>query len=293
MRNSRKKAIAILTLVSVAFASFAGCSDKDESSAALREDQIKTPFYYVDKAGESSDDDYFLGNEADPTEGSSDSEGATEYQPVTDDAGEPVTTYVTVTDDSGAQVTDTDGSVVIIAETVTTVVVKDPEVTTGGNSDYIPHTDRAYAMWLDISKGDEGFYFEDSFIEVTFRIKEDIPDGAYDIVISDPDFSSIMGQTVKPDKVSNGKIFVNTDAEKQEDFSSAKNLVVSGDYVSGKQGDEVTLSFNIKNNPGLAAMMFWFDYDGNAFELVDCVASGEFAEIANGTQTGTAKSNKN
>lgn len=291
MRNSRNKALALLTLVSVAFASFAGCTDKDESSVSLTEDQIRTPFQYETGKGStgSSDDPYNL-NEQDPT-GNDSEEPVTEYQPVTDDEGEPVTTYVVVTDDNGSQVTDTDGSTVTTAETVTTIVEKDPEVS--GGSEYVPFTDRAYALWLDISKGDEGFYFEDSFIKVTFKVKEDIPDGVYDVKIADPDFASIMGQPVDPENIYHGKVFVNTEADGEAaDLSSETGLAVSGDYVSCKQGDEITFCFNIKNNPGLAAMCFWFSYDSNAMEVINCEPDGEFAEIANNTQTGTANKDK-
>lgn len=292
MKNSRNKAIALLTLVSVAFASFAGCSDKDDSSAvSLTEDQIRTPFQYETGKGsaDTTDDPYNL-NGQDPTEGDS-KEPVTEYQPVTDDEGEPVTTYVVVTDDNGTEVTDTDGSTVTTAETVTTIVEKDPEVTEG--DDYVPYTDRAYALWLDISKGDEGFYFEDSFIKVTFKVKEDIPDGVYDVKIADPDFSSIMGQPVYPDNVYHGKVFVSTEPDDEEpDLSNETGLAVSGDYISCKQGDEITFCFNIKNNPGLAAMCFWFSYDANAMEVINCEPDGEFADIAYNTQTGTANKNK-
>lgn len=287
MNNSRNKIIAVVTLLSIALASFGACKKKDNNAVSLTEEQIKTPFHY--QAGVSSnkkDDDYFLGLE-DPTESKTEStEKITEYQPVTDDAGEAVTTYIAQLDENGEAVTDTDGSTVTTHETVTTIVEKDPEIE--DKEEYVPYTDRAYAMWLDISKN-ENFMFEDSFIKVTFKVKEDIPDGDYNIVISNPDFSSIMGQTVKPDKVINGKIYVNKEAEKQTDYSSETGLVVAGENISCKQGDEVTYHFSIKNNPGLAAMVFWFEYDGNAFEVIDCVADGEFAEVAKNTQTGTKK----
>lgn len=288
MKNSRKKVIAIVTLASIVLASFAGCSGKGDSAASLTDAQTKTPFQYGFNDSDSSNDDPYNLNEQDPTDEDSSGSGETvsEYEPVTDDNGEPVTTYVVVTDSNGEEVTDTDGSKVTTAETVTTVVTKDDN----SSSSYKPHTKRAYALWLDISKGDEGYYFEDSFIKVTFKVKDDIPDGAYDVKIADPDFSSIKGQVVTPDEVYHGKVFVNTDAEKQVDYSSETGLVVAGDYVSAKQGDEITFCFNIKNNPGLAAMCFWFEYDENAMELINCEADGEFAEIANSTETGTGKS---
>ncbi len=294
MKNSRKRALALLTLVTVAFASFTGCSDKDDSStASLTEDQTRTPFQYeTGKGSSNSNDDPYNLNNQDPTEDeSSESEPVTEYQPVTDAEGEPVTTYVVVTDDAGVEVTDTDGSTVTTAETVTTAVTKETEAS--GESDYVPYTDRAYALWLDISKGDEGFYFEDSFIKVTFKVKEDIPDGVYDVKIADPDFASIMGQLVDPENIYHGKVFVNTEADGEAaDLSAETGLAVSGDYISCKQGDEITFCFNIKNNPGLAAMCFWFSYDANAMEVLNCEPDGEFAEIARNTQTGTANKNK-
>lgn len=301
MKNSKKKALAVMTLVSIVMSAFAGCSGKkEESKGSLADEKKRTPFHYGADVSSIDSDPYNL-NGTDPSkdnssaessgsEGSS-SEPVTEYQPVTDADGEPVTTYVPVTDASGEKVTDTNGSIVTTAQTVTTVVTKNPVISNDDPSSYVPNTKTAYAMWLDISKVDEGFMFEDSFIKVTFKIKDDIPDGVYEVKVADPDFSSIMGQPIDPDKVIDGKIFVNTSSEKEPDISSESGLVVSGDYVSCKQGDEVTFCFNIKNNPGLAAMMFLFDYDGNAMEILDCVADGEFAEFADATM-GSKKDKK-
>lgn len=229
-----------------------------------------------------------------------------EYVPVLDENGEPVTEYQTVTDAAGEPVTDSSGETVTTAVQVTTGVNKTETKKTSGNSGnsttttetvdptsngdtkptsnsdtYVPYTDTASAIWLDISNKKD-YIFEDEFIEVTFKIKDTTPDGVYDIVISSPDFANYDTHGVKPGKLVNGKVFVSTEAEKQEDNSAYDGFLVSADYVSCKQGDEVTVFFRMQNNPGMCAMAFCFDYDRNAMEIVECLTAGTFADIERG-----------
>jgi Tfp pilus assembly protein FimT len=231
------------------------------------------------------------------SDGDSDSDsGDVEYIEVTDANGETVTEYVVVTDAAGETVTDAQGQTQTQAvkvtsavkgtsgsgnsnQTQTTTSGSDSSNTASDSSDYVSYTDSAYAYWLDVSQN-EDFVFNDEFIKVTFKVKEDIPDGAYDVVISNPDFSMIPGKSVDVDNVINGKIFVSTDAETQAAIPDS-GFSVYADYVSCKQGDEVTVTFSMKNNPGMCAMLFWFDYDRNAMEIVNCEAVGTFGEIAN------------
>lgn len=227
-------------------------------------------------------------------------QNVTEVINVTDaSSGEPVTQYVNVTEANGETVTSAGGQPVTEAVPVTEVVdstQRNPEYATEsatGESSYIPYTDEAYAFWVDISKG-ENYIFNGKFITVYFKIKEDAPDGEYEINITNPDFADLKngGSNVPPQTVENGKVYVNCSGEPLREFTEEDGFSVYADKVECKQGDEIELSFYMSNNPGLVAMNFWFNYDRNAMEIVHMRAVGEYSDIAN-AQFGRAPTKEN
>lgn len=308
MKNYMRKYAALALFAAMAFTSVAGCAEDDESSASggvadlSAEDEtvvLRSPLTF-NYNSESVPENATSGNldAADPTAPADENseveyvevtdangENVTEYIDVTDAEGENVTEYVEVTDANGVAEKDENGEPVTEAVQVTTAVnVTEPVNGSGDNSDnngYIPYTDSAYAMWIDISK-DADFEFQDAFISVTFKVKENIPDGEYPVTVSNPDFSSLKnGVTgVDPDIVQNGIVYVNKKGTAQKEFTEDDGFVVYVDNVECKQGDEITVNFNMKNNPGMVGMNFWFDYDKNAMDIVKCRAVGEFGEIA-------------
>ncbi|MBD5158650.1 MAG: hypothetical protein HDT23_00115 [Ruminococcus sp.] len=258
-------------------------------------------------------DDPVKADHVDPTKATEESSEETTEKPVTTAyiAGEPITEVVTVTEANGQAVTEADGQPVtevkIIANaTPETPVTNAPENNNNGNStpdenaqnpeqtptnapeatsEYVSNTKGMYAMWIDISKN-EDFIFNGSVIKVTFKVKENAPDGIYNISLS-PDLSSIEGVTIRPDTILNGSIKVGDGTAEAVDPSSMDGYAIYGDNLSAKQGDTVEFSINMKDNPGLAAMVMWYYYDSNALEVVNCVPDGEFAEVSNNsTQTG-------
>ena len=219
-------------------------------------------------------------------------------------AGEPITEVVNVTEANGETVTEADGQPVTEVKIIANAT-PEPDNTANNNnstpdntgsennttaateaaSEYISNTKGMYAMWIDISKN-ENFYFNDSIIKITFKVKEDAPDGIYNISLS-PDLSSIEGKTIVPDTILNGSIKVGNGAAEAVDPSSMNGFAVYGDNVTAKQGDTIEFSINMKDNPGLAALVMWYYYDSNALEVVNCVPDGDFAEVSkNSTQTG-------
>ncbi|MDE6502787.1 MAG: hypothetical protein K2K02_07425 [Ruminococcus sp.] len=219
-------------------------------------------------------------------------------------AGEPITSIVTVTDANGEAVTEAGGAVVTEVKTITNAT---PEPTTAdnannsgntentdnnatvadttGTTEYISNTKGMYAMWIDISKN-KNFVFNDSMIKIIFKVKDNAPDGVYDISIS-PDISDIAGVEVIADTIVNGSVKVGDGSADAIDPSTMDGFAIYGDHVSAKQGDTVEVSLNMKDNPGMAAFCIWYYYDSNALEIVDCYPDGEFAKISNGsTQTG-------
>ena len=277
MNNFKKRLIALVALTCVALSAFASCSDnkddadssskssnKSESSEVSEEPMTAMPFKWGSASENDitmdgvdiNEDDPVKADHVDPTKAtessdeSSSAESTTEYV-----AGEPITEIVTVTEANGEVATEANGEAVTEVKTITNAT---PEPTKNDNQDnnsteattnteYISNTKGMYAMWIDISKN-ENFVFNGSVVKVTFKVKENAPDGVYDISIN-PDLSSIEGVTITP--------------------------------------DTIELSINMKDNPGLAAFCIWYYYDSNALEIVDCYPDGEFSEVSkNSTQTG-------
>lgn len=208
-------------------------------------------------------------------------EPATAYVAVVDDNGQPVTEIVEVTEAGGEKVTESGGQPVTTAIPVTTAVAE-----TTVDDDYVGNTKTMYTLWMDISE-DKDYFFEGDFIKLTFKVKDTAPERDYTIAIS-PDLSNKKGQSMHYDAtVLNGTIRVGGDPIQQHDVSANTNVTMYADNVNAKPGDTIDYYINIKNNPGLAAVMMWFSYDSNAFELTSCKPSGEFAEIASKTQVGT------
>lgn len=222
-------------------------------------------------------------------------------------AGEPVTEVVNVTEANGETVTEANGQPVTEVKIITNATPEPADNNSGNNSEipatdsanagennetpaetqpaseYVSNTKGMYAMWIDISKN-EDFVFNDSIIKITFKVKEDAPDGIYNISLN-PDLSSIEGVSITPDTILNGSIQVGGSAGAAE--QQLNGFSVYGDNVTAKQGDTVEFSINMKDNPGLAALVMWYYYDSNALEVIDCVPDGEFAVVSNNsTQTG-------
>lgn len=212
-----------------------------------------------------------------------DAEPSTSYVAVVDDKGQPVTEYVPITEANGEQATEAGGKLLTTAIPVTTVVTSPA----GNNdaSDYVSNTKSMYSLWIDITDNVD-YVFNDQFIKLTFKVKEDAPAKDYTIAI-EPDLSNRKGQSQQYNAtVLNGTIRVGSDIEPQ-DVSSYNNLVVYADNMSANPGDTIDYYINMKNNPGLVAVMLWFSYDSNALEFVRCQPAGEFANITSRTKVGT------
>lgn len=315
MKSINKRVIAIAALLCVAMSSIVSCSSgnngsngsngiSDSSSGLLTpagQDTtlspeelaaiMQKPFHF----GSASDEDAPVSgdpnadmNAADPTKPADDVQDTTKVEEVTDAQGQPVTQMVIVTDkDNGQPVTDANGATVTEPVKVTTIVnVSGSDKTPDAkpSSDYVSKRDSRYTLWYDISK-DKNFLFEDDFIEIKFKVKDNIPDGDYKISIS-PDLSDIKGAVVQPAKVLEGTVRVNNGSIEPTDVSNETGFVFYGDNVSCKQGDEITYHINLKNNVGIAGFVVWFYFDSNALEVVDCYPCGDFAELARSSEFG-------
>ena len=178
---------------------------------------------------------------------------------------------------TSASATTTTTSKATATSATTTASEAETTVTTT-SAGYVAETDAKYFMWVDIAK-DKDYVFNDEFIKLSFKIKEDIPDKDYTIRLK-PDLSDIKGVSIYPDSVIHGTIRVNSGSIAPVDVSAETGLAVYGDNIACKQGDTVDYYINFKNNSGIAGALIWFYYDSNAMELVSLKPVGEFAEIA-------------
>lgn len=272
MKNFRRRFIAFSAMIAVVLsACCVSCNDKNKKAPSLTDKEkseiAKDELTFTYDSEDDSDDL----DAADPTAPNSDNAPVVTYI-VTDAAGQPVTETVTVTQANGQPQTEANGEVVTEAVTVTGTEPSTPQ--------YKPNMKTCKAWWLDVSK-EKDFEFNNEFIEVEFKIKDTTPDGRYPINIVTPQFSDLAAQSATyPDNVYNGYVYVSRDKEEQQ-INDGGKFTVYTDSASGKQGDTVVVKFNIRNNPGLCAMFFEFEYDKNALTIVEARATGEFAEVAN------------
>ena len=298
MRNIRKRLIAIAVLACVVLSSAVGCSNNsvgkgnsatktqvsgkeepsEESSDTSNDSSITeaaapekieneegnfvaTPF----TVGSASDGNALGLVDANATANSSDSSDS--------QAATTKIETVVVTDAQGSEVTDAKGTKV-----TETVVVTSPATSPASDGDYKSDFEGMYAMWLDISSG-ENYVFNGQYIKITFKIKDGIPDKDYAVRIN-PDFSSNEGKSIHPDKVVQGTIRVGSGDIEPANVDGESGFILYGDNVACKQGDTIDYYINLKDNPGLVATLLWFYYDKNAMVVESVAPVGEFEEIA-------------
>ncbi|MBP5580086.1 MAG: hypothetical protein J6X56_11560 [Ruminococcus sp.] len=301
MFDSRKKAIALAAVLCVALTSFTSClaskeqgsnngsSDKTTTTAAS-DQQSATPDIEIDQIKDDKGNVVVT-----PFQSGSLEDFAATGMPAGNDglsgedptSAQPATEIVEVTEANGEKATDAQGQV------VTEIITKATEA----SDEYVSKIDKRYCLWIDISVDpdkdtekngvkitQDGYAFNDQFIKVTFKLKDNIPEKDYAVRFT-PDFSSLRGVSQKP-KVIQGDIRVGGSIDPQN-VSGESGFVAYGDNVSAKAGDTVDYYINLKNNPGLAGMLVWVYYDSNAMDIVSLSAAGDYAKIAKGTQTGS------
>lgn len=218
-------------------------------------------------------------NSATPANGNA-SNGGSNGNNAADGNSEVVTSYAAVTDDSGNKVVDDNGKVV--TEVVTTPsgnggAVVDPNQNTA--APYTEKLDTFQAYWMDMTKSQD-IVFNGDMINVTFKVKETAPDGNYIIHLSDSQYNSEFAnwdaKALVP-SVTNGCITVGDATPEAQTATNASDFVLTADSVTAKQGDEVTVSFNIADNPGMVAFVLRFQYDCNALEIVNAEVGSDCA----------------
>lgn len=129
------------------------------------------------------------------------------------------------------------------------------------------------AWWMDLSQRKD-FVFDGEYLVVTFKIKENVADGIYPVTIEWLDFTNWDAQAVHFTGI-DGAVVVGDDVEENK-FNDDDSPQVMASNVSGKPGETVTVSFNIKNNPGIAGNVFRFGYNSDALEYVSGTEGADF-----------------
>ncbi|MGN1481423.1 cohesin domain-containing protein [Porcipelethomonas sp.] len=130
------------------------------------------------------------------------------------------------------------------------------------------------AWWMDLSKSKD-FVFDGEFITAQFKIKDTTANGTYPVTIEWTDFSNWDAQSVKF-STTDGAVVVGSEATPNS-FKNDGSAEIMATNVSGNPGDTVTVTFNMKNNPGIVACVFRFGYDSDALEYVGGGSGKDFS----------------
>jgi len=289
----KKKLIAISLICAMA-ASFSACSDKNNSSksagvpeapeATLSSEEIQslqkqeltiTPF-------KASDD-----NSQDPVENSDSSSNAAGNNDSQADNNNNNNNSTADGNNSNSGVSSIDASDLINTTDVVILPGKTDDSSEGGSQGGAISGDNTViagkkevlqAYWMDISKG-KNFVFDGEFIKANFKVKEGTAPGTYPVTVEWLDFSNWNGEDVAFSGI-NGSVVVGSEA-KENSFKNDGTPEIKADNVSGNAGDTVTVSFNMKNNPGIVACIFRFGYDSDALEYVGGDSGKDFTGTFN------------
>ena len=159
------------------------------------------------------------------------------------------------------------------AETAAPATVAAPE--------YTPKYDTCKAYWLDMSKQGD-FTFNGEFLTVTFEVKSDIPNGSYPVRIAKTDIASWEEVRYYPEII-NGEVAVGQAKAGQETMSDEK-FTLKVNSVEAKQGQTVTMTIDLANNPGFCGFVIDIQYDANAMILVSAAGGKDYNESVETTK---------
>ncbi len=190
--------------------------------------------------------------------------------------------YVVVTDDSGNEVKDDKGNVV--TEVVKGNSKNNESSTAGGNDNNSTSGRDSYqadmktfqAYWLDMSSG-KNIVCNGDFLDVTFKIKDNAPDGNYALTAGSNDFANWDAQSV-PVSFVDGDIAVGSALEKTAGSAEDGTFTIVAGTAKGNPGDEVTVRFDMSDNPGIVALIFRFKYDANALEVINAEVGADCSD---------------
>ncbi|MBE6844286.1 MAG: hypothetical protein E7508_01040 [Ruminococcus sp.] len=292
--NIKKKLIALTAVLAIA-ASFAGCSDnkdsagKDETTepatlSSEEYDQVTkhdlTIEPFVPGEGEVAQDAVEGGDSSsDNAEGGNAVEGGNAAAGGNDTANNNNATEGG--NAAGGDTNSTAGGNGDSANTNNNDAVADNDA--GSNNAELP-TDGGLqvhngtrttmqAWWMDLSKSKD-YVFNGEYLVAEFKIKDDAPDGIYPVTLDWLDFANWETQTIKFTGI-DGAVIVGADAP-ENTFNDDDTPQIMVSNVSGKAGETVKVSINVKNNPGVIGNILRFSYNSDVLEYV---GGGEGADF--------------
>ncbi len=292
MKNTSKKVISVCLLAAIALSAF-GCGKKGNTSdmpvetISLEQTKQDLTFDYS-KKGPKTDAVETSENGEDATEGTT-AETSGEDTTAAQKQYEEVTQAMNVTDAEGHGVTDAAG------QSVTEwVVVETREIQNQGGQDpvqpaatdapaqtpateapaaYEPSYDTCKAYWLDMTQ--QGDYnFNGEFLTITFEVNQDVPDGNYPVTIATTDIASWDLVKYTPVCI-NGEVAVNSTAAAQDEMSS-DDFCLKVNSETAKQGETVTMTIDLANNPGFCGFVIDIQYDSNALSIIEASGGKDF-----------------
>ena len=314
MKNTMKRVLTICLLAAMAVSAF-GCGkgkNQDIPVETISLDQTKQELTFDFNAGTVDEPDDPGQDAVENTEITAEETTAAETTAAGTAAFEEVTQVVNVTDAEGHGVTDAAGESVTEMSVVATRPIEteatqasetkegeteDPSDTTelietrdnGPDTTTAPAegtTEAAYkpsyatckAYWLDMSKQGD-FTFNGEFLTVTFAVKQDIPNGSYPVKLSKTDIASWEEVRYYPEII-NGEVAVGQKAERQESMSD-KDFSLKVNSVEAKQGETVTLTIDLANNPGFCGFVIDIQYDANAMTILEAGGGKDYDTAVN------------
>lgn len=303
MKNAMKKALTVCLLAALTLSAF-GCSKQENKADNLPVETISLEQTKQDLTFEFSKKGSASGFDAvEPTEGTTtDAEGTDTTEAVTagtDQQFEEVTQAVNVTDAEGHGVTDAAGQSVtewVVVETrkvqnqpqkqdateaqkpaATQAPAAQTPATQAPATEaaYTPTYDTCKAYWLDMTKQGD-YFFNGEFLTITFEVNKDIPDGSYPVSIATTDIASWEEVSYEPVCI-NGEIAVGGTPAEQEAISD-KDFCLKVNSQSAKQGEIVTLTIDLANNPGFCGFVIDVQYDSSAMSIVEAEGGKDFDE---------------
>ena len=309
MKNTMKKAMTVCLIAALALSAF-GCSKENKTEdlpvETISLEQTKQDLTFdFSKKGASSDT---AETKADSTTAATTAkDGATTAAAAATTAAgskqyEEVTQAMNVTDAEGHGVTDAAGQAVtewVVVETrpvqnqnqpqdateapaartpETQALAAQEPATDAPAPTYTPSYDTCKAYWLDMTKQGD-YFFNGEFLTITFEVNKDIPDGSYPVTIATTDIAS--WDLVKYDPVCiNGEIAVGGTPAEQEAISE-NDFCLKVNSQAAKQGEIVTLTIDLANNPGFCGFVIDVQYDASAMSIVEAEGGKDFDEAVN------------
>ena len=153
------------------------------------------------------------------------------------------------------------------------IATKEQQEAPQAQDTYTPAYDTCKAYWLDMTQ--QGDYnFNGEFLTITFEINKDIPDGSYPVTIAKTDIASWDLVRYNP-VIVNGEVAVNSELMPQDDLS-ADEFCLKVNSQAAKQGETVTMTIDLANNPGFCGFVIDVQYDSNAMTIVEAAGGKDF-----------------